>query len=191
MNHASKSFTKYAIISIIVIVVLFIYHSSKLEFARFYKRCTGRTKSAMGACSQSADFRTGCIARQRDMSMKRSVMRMAPHYDNIFSCIGCFFVIPNIHPILPYTFIRNWGIFSYFNNFPIVLWTSSHFDWVIFSYWNFSPNMHLYIPSTLGNLCLFQKINQYSLPHFFWRLHETNFTITNKLELYINFSYLV
>ena len=63
----------------------------KLEFARFYKRCTGRTKSAMGACSQSADFRTGCIARQRDMSMKRSVMRMAPHYDNIFSCIGCFF----------------------------------------------------------------------------------------------------
>ena len=93
----------------------------KLEFARFYKRCTGRTKSAMGACSQSADFRTGCIARQRDMSMKRSVMRMAPHYDNIFSCIGCFFVIPNIHPILPYTFIRNWGIFSYFNNFPIVL----------------------------------------------------------------------
>ena len=121
MNHASKSFTKYAIISIIVIVVLFIYHSSKLEFARFYKRCTGRTKSAMGACSQSADFRTGCIARQRDMSMKRSVMRMAPHYDNIFSCIGCFFVIPNIHPILPYTFIRNWGIFSYFNNFPIVL----------------------------------------------------------------------
>ena len=91
MNHASKSFTKYAIISIIVIVVLFIYHSSKLEFARFYKRCTGRTKSAMGACSQSADFRTGCIARQRDMSMKRSVMRMAPHYDNIFSCIGCFF----------------------------------------------------------------------------------------------------
>ena len=55
------------------------------------------------------------------MSMKRSVMRMAPHYDNIFSCIGCFFVIPNIHPILPYTFIRNWGIFSYFNNFPIVL----------------------------------------------------------------------
>lgn len=124
----------------------------------------------MGACSQSADFRTGCIARQRDMSMKRSVMRMAPHYDNIFSCIGCFFVIPNIHPILPYTFIRNWGIFSY---------------------WNFSPNMHLYIPSTLGNLCLFQKFNQYSLPHFFWRLHETNFTITNKLELYINFSYLV
>ena len=30
-------------------------------------------------------------------------------------------IIPNIHPILPYTFIRNWGIFSYFNNFPIVL----------------------------------------------------------------------
>ena len=42
--------------------------------------------------------------------------------------------------------------------------------------------MHLYIPSTLGNLCLFQKFNQYSLPHFFLRLHETNFTITNKLE---------
>lgn len=89
----------------------------KLEFARFYKRCTGRTKSAMGACSQSADFRTGCIARQRDMSMKRSVMRMAPHYDNIFSCIGCFFhskYSPNpslhIHPQL--------GNFFIFQQFP-------------------------------------------------------------------------
>ena len=107
--------------SVVLYSPSFMFYPHKLEFARFYKRCTGRTKSAMGACSQSADFRTGCIARQRDMSMKRSVMRMAPHYDNIFSCIGCFFVIPNIHPILPYTFIRNWGIFSYFNNFPIVL----------------------------------------------------------------------
>lgn len=50
----------------------------KLEVAHFYKRCTDRAKSVMGACSQTADFRTGCIARQRDMSMKRRVMRMAP-----------------------------------------------------------------------------------------------------------------
>ena len=49
--------------------------------------------------------------------------------------------------------------------------------------------MHLYIPSTLGNLCLFQKFNQYSLPHFFWCLHETNFTITNKLEFALIYLY--
>ena len=51
------------------------------------------------------------------MSMKRSVMRMAPHYDNIFSCIGCFFhskYSPNpslhIHPQL--------GNFFIFQQFP-------------------------------------------------------------------------
>lgn len=144
----------------------------------------------MGACSQSADFRTGCIARQRDMSMKRSVMRMAPHYDNIFSCIGCFLSFQIFTQSFP-THSSAIGEFFIFQQFPHRPLNFFPFDWVIFSYWNFSPNMHLYIPSTLGNLCLFQKFNQYSLPHFFWHLHETNFTITNKLELYINFSYLV
>ena len=51
----------------------------KLKFACFYERCADRTeKQPWGACSPKAVLRTGCIARQRDMSMKRSEMRMAP-----------------------------------------------------------------------------------------------------------------
>lgn len=41
----------------------------KSGFARFYKRYADRTKSVVGACSQTAEFSPGCIARQRVMSM--------------------------------------------------------------------------------------------------------------------------
>ena len=46
------------------------------EFACFYKRCADRTESAVGVCSQTAEFRTGRIARQRDMNTpSRSLLR--------------------------------------------------------------------------------------------------------------------
>ena len=43
-------------------------------------------KQPWGACSPKAVFRSVCIARQRDMSMKRSVMRMAPLDFRFFGC---------------------------------------------------------------------------------------------------------
>ena len=48
----------------------------KLEVARFYKRCINAMNWLMGACSHSDTFICIYIARQRDMSMKRSEMRM-------------------------------------------------------------------------------------------------------------------
>ena len=52
------------------------YLMNKLAFAHFYKRCAATLNWLTGACSQSDTFKCRCIARQRDMSMKQSEMRM-------------------------------------------------------------------------------------------------------------------
>ena len=50
--------------------------SSKREFARFYERCKDAPNWLPGAGSRADKFVCSLIARQRDMSMKRSEMRM-------------------------------------------------------------------------------------------------------------------
>lgn len=59
--------------------ILFFLSLSRLinsKFARFYKRCIHAMNWLTGACSHSDIFTYIYIARQRDMSMKQSEMRM-------------------------------------------------------------------------------------------------------------------
>ena len=59
--------------------ILFFLSLSRLinsKFARFYKRCINAMNWLTGACSHSDIFTYIYIARQRDMSMKRSGIRM-------------------------------------------------------------------------------------------------------------------
>ena len=59
--------------------ILFFLSLSRLinsKFARFYKRCIHAMNWLTGACSHSDIFTYIYIARQRDMSMKRSGMQM-------------------------------------------------------------------------------------------------------------------
>ena len=69
-------------------------HPDKLEFARFYERCKDAPNWLSGACSRTSRtdiFVCRLIVRQRDMSMKRSGMRMQSPLNKLE------FMCPSLH----------------------------------------------------------------------------------------------
>ena len=49
-----------------------IFITEKPKVARFYKRGADRTKSTVGACSQTAEYRAGCIARHEHAAKRNA-----------------------------------------------------------------------------------------------------------------------